>query len=331
MGAAVVGRRTPVSEMGTPASALNSWDLPLPVAPARATTVCRPESLRRAAASSRTRPASARVRLSRRVRESPTSSRRASRRERSGPSYASGAGVWPPGPRCAGSAAEARSAARAAALASVTRRAMRPSSQAPEESDLASVPAPVPLAVPEPVAVAVLGGVASDTGRAFGEWGCGRGTEMPEVPPSSALCPRAGRSRSPLPSRSKSRSRSASRPAFSSFARGGRTPPASGPLPSPPSEPPSLPLPVSSPSPLPLLSSSPERPVAAAGRGASAGRSVPGPSSPCFPFRRLRRASGRPPARSTPSMGPGPGRPPCSLDPVSPLSLPWSMRLMCSV
>ncbi|MGC0357984.1 hypothetical protein RKD25_005273 [Streptomyces sp. SAI-124] len=86
IGAAVVGRRTPVSEMATPASALNSCDLPLPVAPAMATTVCCPESLRRAAASSRTWPASASVRLSSRARESPTSSRSASRRERRAPS-----------------------------------------------------------------------------------------------------------------------------------------------------------------------------------------------------------------------------------------------------
>ena len=49
-GEEVVGRRTPVSEMVTPASALNSCDLPLPVAPAMATTVCCPDSLRRAAA-----------------------------------------------------------------------------------------------------------------------------------------------------------------------------------------------------------------------------------------------------------------------------------------
>ncbi|CAM5241217.1 hypothetical protein SVIOM342S_10601 [Streptomyces violaceorubidus] len=81
MGEAVVGRRTPVSEIVTPARVLNSWDLPLPVAPAMATTVCCPESLRRAAASSSTRPASARVPLSSRVRESPTSSRSASRRD----------------------------------------------------------------------------------------------------------------------------------------------------------------------------------------------------------------------------------------------------------
>jgi hypothetical protein len=86
MGAAVVGRRTPVSEIATPASALNSADLPLPVAPARATTVCCPESLRRAAASSRTRLASESVRLSSRVRDSPTSSRSASRRDRRRPS-----------------------------------------------------------------------------------------------------------------------------------------------------------------------------------------------------------------------------------------------------
>lgn len=77
---------TPVSEIATPASALNSADLPLPVALTRATTVCCPESLRRAAASSRTRLASESVRLSSRVRDSPTSSRRASRRDRSRPS-----------------------------------------------------------------------------------------------------------------------------------------------------------------------------------------------------------------------------------------------------
>ncbi len=137
MGAAVVGRRTPVSEMATPASELNSWDLPLPVAPAMATTVCCPESLRRAAASSRTRPASARVPLSSRVRESPTSSRRASRRERSGPSYANGAGTcgtceaWA---ACAREARISRAAACCAAVVSLTRRAISPSSQDPVAS-----------------------------------------------------------------------------------------------------------------------------------------------------------------------------------------------------
>ncbi len=53
MGAAVVGRRRPVSETATPARALKSVDLPLPVGPARAMTVCREESRWRAAASSR--------------------------------------------------------------------------------------------------------------------------------------------------------------------------------------------------------------------------------------------------------------------------------------
>ncbi|GDY65508.1 hypothetical protein SAV14893_049010 [Streptomyces avermitilis] len=94
MGAAVVGLRTPVSEMVTPASTLKSWDLPLPVAPAMATTVCSPDSRRRATASSSTRPASASVRLSSRVRDSPTSSRRASNRDLNDPSYARGSGGW---------------------------------------------------------------------------------------------------------------------------------------------------------------------------------------------------------------------------------------------
>lgn len=85
MGAEVVGRRSPVSETGTPARALKRVDLPLPVAPAMAITVCREESRCRAAASSSTRPASARASLSTLVRESPTSSWRASRRLRRGP------------------------------------------------------------------------------------------------------------------------------------------------------------------------------------------------------------------------------------------------------
>ncbi len=132
MGAAVVGRRTPVSEMATPASALNSCDLPLPVAPAMATTVCCPESLRRADASSSTRPASASVLLSSRVRESPTSSRSASRRERNAPSYTSGL--------TAGGAADRLSMAAnwLPSVVSLTRRAMSPSSQAPVESVRAS-------------------------------------------------------------------------------------------------------------------------------------------------------------------------------------------------
>ncbi|CAM5451926.1 hypothetical protein SGRIM128S_06871 [Streptomyces griseomycini] len=130
MGAAVVGRRTPVSEMATPASALNSCDLPLPVAPAMATTVCCPESLRRTAASSSTRPASARVRLSSRVRESPTSSRSASSRSRSGVSYARGGTGRGTGLR--GSVA----ADCSAPAFSATRRAISPSSQA-------SAPVPV--------------------------------------------------------------------------------------------------------------------------------------------------------------------------------------------
>ena len=46
----VVGRRTPGSETCAPASALNSDDLPLPVAPASATTVCVPDSRRRSPA-----------------------------------------------------------------------------------------------------------------------------------------------------------------------------------------------------------------------------------------------------------------------------------------
>lgn len=44
MGADVVGLRRPVSEIGTPARALNRVDLPLPVAPAMATTVWREDS-----------------------------------------------------------------------------------------------------------------------------------------------------------------------------------------------------------------------------------------------------------------------------------------------
>lgn len=86
MGADVVGLRSPVSEIGTSASALNSADFPLPVAPAMATTVWRDESRCRVEASSSTRPASASVVPSIRVRDSPTNSRRASSRTRSGPS-----------------------------------------------------------------------------------------------------------------------------------------------------------------------------------------------------------------------------------------------------
>ncbi|CAM5459317.1 hypothetical protein SGLAM104S_05657 [Streptomyces glaucescens] len=133
MGAAVVGRRTPVSERVTPASALNSCDLPLPVAPAMATTVCCPESRRRAVASSRTRPASASVRLSSRARESPTSSRSASSRDRSGPSYAGGVtGCGPPsrGSPSRGSARFTAAACSAPAAPSATRRAISPSSHA---------------------------------------------------------------------------------------------------------------------------------------------------------------------------------------------------------
>lgn len=85
MGAAVVGLRSPVSEIWAPARVLKSIDFPLPVAPAMATTVCREESRCRAAASSSTRPASARVSPSSRARDSPTSSRSASSRGRSGP------------------------------------------------------------------------------------------------------------------------------------------------------------------------------------------------------------------------------------------------------
>lgn len=44
IGAEVVGLRSPVSEIWTPASALKRVDFPLPVAPAMATTVCREES-----------------------------------------------------------------------------------------------------------------------------------------------------------------------------------------------------------------------------------------------------------------------------------------------
>lgn len=128
MGEAVVGRRTPVSEIVTPASVLNSCDLPLPVAPAMATTVCCPDSRRRAAASSRTRPASARVLLSSRVRESPTSSRSASSRERSAPSYAS----W--GTGCGVDGRVSTTETCCAAVSSVTLRAMSPSSQGLSDS-----------------------------------------------------------------------------------------------------------------------------------------------------------------------------------------------------
>ncbi len=50
----VVGRRTPTAASSSPASALNVDDLPEPVAPARATTVCSAESRRRAPARSTT-------------------------------------------------------------------------------------------------------------------------------------------------------------------------------------------------------------------------------------------------------------------------------------
>ena len=92
-----------------------------------ATTVCCPESLRRAAASSRTRPASASVLLSSRVRDSPTSSRSASSRDRSGPSYASGT-------RAGRLADRGSTTGLRAAAVSVTRRAISPSSQAPSDS-----------------------------------------------------------------------------------------------------------------------------------------------------------------------------------------------------
>jgi hypothetical protein len=50
----VVGRRSPTGESGSPAIRLNRLDLPLPVAPANATTVWSPDSDSRSPARSST-------------------------------------------------------------------------------------------------------------------------------------------------------------------------------------------------------------------------------------------------------------------------------------
>ncbi len=68
----VVGRRTPTAESSSSVSALKVDDLPEPVAPASATTVCSADSLRRLAARSTTPCASSRIASSTRPRAAST-------------------------------------------------------------------------------------------------------------------------------------------------------------------------------------------------------------------------------------------------------------------
>ncbi len=127
----MVGLRSPVSEIWAPARELKRVDLPLPLAPAMATTVCREESLCLAAASSSTRPASARAVRSSRALERPTSSRSASRRGLSGLPEGTYASTW--GRTSPSGSVTVTGAASGTALpvAVADLRAMSPSSQPP--------------------------------------------------------------------------------------------------------------------------------------------------------------------------------------------------------